>query len=137
MHDQQSETEPTSVKLPISFSSRWIRMSIPTISRAWFYVLVISLSILILLCPFTVRADDDWGQLSARLSPRMTEGQVMGVIGYRPNKVELQTCGGGSPGGPWQCKIFTFGSVYNHLTVWFFEDNSADTWRVNNWSVFP
>ncbi len=95
------------------------------------YILVVCLSTV--LCPGTVHADDDWGLLSARLSPRMTEQQVMVAIGYGPNKVELRTCGGDTPDGPWQCKIFTFGSLYNHLSVTFFEDDFYHLWRVNGW----
>lgn len=110
-------------------------MSIPMIPRTWIYVLPICL--MVILCPFTVHADDDWGLLSARLSPRMTEGQVMQAVGYRPNKVELKTCGSDSANGAWQCKIFTFGGLYSNLTVWFFEDNSAHLWLVNSWSVYP
>ena len=103
--------------------------------RTWLYVLSICLNIV--LCTDTVYADDDWGLLSARLSPRMTERQVMQAIGYRPNKVELETCGSQSPSGPWQCKLFTFGGAYSHLTVRFFEDESDHLWHVNSWSVFP
>jgi hypothetical protein len=104
------------------------------IRRARLYVLPIYLNIV--FYPSTILADDDWGLLSARLSPRMTEQQVMAAVGYRPNKVELQTCGGDTPSGPWSCKIFTFGSLYNYLRVTFFEDDS-NIWRVNNWTVYP
>ena len=103
--------------------------------RAWLYVLPICLNII--LFPNTVHADDDWGLLSAQLSPRMTERQVMAAIGYRPNKVELQTCGSDTPNGPWQCKIFTFGNLHSHLTVRFFEDDSDHLWHVKSWEVYP
>jgi hypothetical protein len=102
--------------------------------RAWLYVLPVYLNIAFYSGP--TNADDDWGLLSARLSPRMTEQQVMGAVGYRPNKVELQTCGGDTSNGAWSCKIFTFGSLYNHLRVTFFEDDSH-VWHVNDWSVYP
>ena len=42
-------------------------------------------------------SDYDWGAMSGRLSPNATEQQVMSVVGYRPNKVELQTCGADAP----------------------------------------
>jgi hypothetical protein len=35
----------------------------------------------------------DWGRKSALLEQEMTEQQVMQAVGYRPNKVELTTCG--------------------------------------------
>jgi len=81
-------------------------------------------------------SDYDWGAMSGRLSPNATEQQVMSVVGYRPNKVELQTCGADAPNGAWQCKIFTFGNVYSNLRVYFYEDGS-DVWRVNSWQVYP
>jgi hypothetical protein len=42
-------------------------------------------------------SDYYWGAMSGRLSPNATEQQVMSVVGYRPNKVELQTCGADAP----------------------------------------
>jgi hypothetical protein len=100
-------------------------------------VYVLWVCLIIMICPGIGRADDDWGMLSGRLSPRMTENQVMQAVGYRPNKVELKTCGNESPNGPWQCKVFTFGGLYSNLTVLFFDDVSTGLWRVNSWSVYP
>jgi hypothetical protein len=90
-------------------------MSAQMVRRTWLYVPLMCLNVVV--CASTVHADDDWGLLSARLSPRMTERQVMEAIGYRPNKVELQTCGSDTPTGPWQCKLFTFGNLYSHSKV--------------------
>jgi len=103
-------------------------------SRARLYILAICLSITFF--PSAVSAEDDWGLLSARLAPLMTERQVMTAIGYRPNKVELQTCGRDAAGGSWQCKKFMFGSLNYNLSV-FFENHSDHTWRVNSWFVYP
>jgi hypothetical protein len=80
-------------------------------------------------------ADADLGCKSMRLREFMTEQEVMGAIGYRPNKVELDTCGS-STDHPWSCKKFTFGSLYEHITVYFAEDQIGN-WTVNSWSVFP
>jgi hypothetical protein len=41
----------------------------------------------------------DWGQRSALLDVGMTEQQVMQTVGYRPDKVEMRTCGQDSRGG--------------------------------------
>ena len=102
--------------------------------RPWLYPLLILLNMVWATRAF---ADDEWGVLSGRLSPRMTEQQVMNAIGYRPNKVELKTCGTDSPGGAWQCKIYTFGGLYYHLTVYFQQDDTDQFWRVNSWTVYP
>jgi hypothetical protein len=81
-------------------------------------------------------ADEDWGQLSSKLAPRMTEQQLMQAVGYRPNKVEVQTCGGNTKDGAWMCKIYTFGYPASHLTVRFYEDG-VNKWYVNSWDVYP
>lgn len=88
------------------------------------------------VCSGTVYATGDWGPYSALLSPNMTEKQVINAIGAQPNKVELQTCGGHSQSGAWQCKIYTFGDFYSNLSVMFYEDK-PNRWRVNSWSVYP
>lgn len=80
-------------------------------------------------------ADMDWGCKSMRLRESMTEQEVMTAIGYRPNKVEMHTCGS-STDHPWSCKKFTFGSLYENITV-LFEEDPTGNWIVNSWSVFP
>jgi hypothetical protein len=77
----------------------------------------------------------DWGQISALLEPGMTEQQVIQTVGYRPNKVELETCGQKASSGPWSCKSYTFGNSYNNLHVFFRQDGGF--WVVNSWHVFP
>jgi uncharacterized protein YecT (DUF1311 family) len=80
-------------------------------------------------------ADADLGCKSIRLRQSMTEQEVMAAIGYRPNKVEMQTCGSHTD-HPWSCKIFTFGSLYENITV-YFSEGTSDNWMVNSWSVYP
>jgi hypothetical protein len=65
----------------------------------------------------------------------MTEQDVMAAIGYGPNKVEMHTCGS-STDHSWFCKVFTFGSISEHITV-YFAKGPNDNWMVNSWSVFP
>ncbi len=77
----------------------------------------------------------DWGQMSALLNPGMTEQQVIQTIGYRPNKVELETCGQQTSRGAWTCKIHTYGDLYHNLSVTFAE--VGDVWVVNSWHVYP
>jgi hypothetical protein len=84
---------------------------------------------------FAPCADADWGCFSARLGEDMTEREVTNTIGYRPNKVEMETCGSQTP-RPWACKVYTFGGFYSRLTVFFHRDDDG-TWIVNNWSVSP
>jgi hypothetical protein len=80
-------------------------------------------------------ADADLGCKSMRLRESMTEQEVMAAIGYRPDKVEMHTCGS-STDHPWSCKILTFGSPYENITV-YFEKGPIDDWTINSWSVFP
>jgi hypothetical protein len=75
-----------------------------------------------------------WGQMSAYLRPAMTEEKVSQTLGYRPNKVELQTCGY-ETASPWTCKIYTYGDLYNNLTVTFRQEGQF--WVVNGWHVTP
>lgn len=84
---------------------------------------------------YTACADADLGCKSMRLRQSMTEQEVMAAIGYRPNKVEMHTCGS-STDHSWSCKIYTFGSSYDHITV-YFEEGPVDNWMVNSWSVYP
>jgi hypothetical protein len=78
----------------------------------------------------------DWGERSALLKLDMTEQQVVQTIGYRPSKVEMQTCGQQSSTGAWRCKIYTFGFVFNNLRI-YFAQVVGDLWVVNNWEVYP
>ena len=75
-----------------------------------------------------------WGQISALLDKGMTEQEVIQAVGYRPTKVELQTCGQDTTGGAWSCKIYTFGNMYENLRIYFHEGTRG--WLVNGWSVF-
>src|SRR5215468_10471747 len=74
------------------------------------------------------------GDASARLNPAMTEQEVVQTVGSRPDKVEMQTCGGATR-QPWTCRIYTFESFFfgERLTVYFRQAGGA--WVVNNWSV--
>jgi hypothetical protein len=78
----------------------------------------------------------DWGYLSSKLEEDMTEQQVIDAIGYRPNKVEQDTCGQGSQRGPWTCKSYIFGDPSYFLGVLFHRGQDG-RWRVNGWRVFP
>jgi uncharacterized protein YecT (DUF1311 family) len=83
---------------------------------------------------FIACADQDWGCKSVRLSKDMTEQSVISAMGYLPNKVEMHTCGSSTPNS-WSCKIFTFGSLYQNITIIFEEGPTG--WMVNSWSVYP
>jgi len=77
----------------------------------------------------------NWGAKSALLDLGMTEQQVKKTVGSAPNKVEMDTCGQLTKQGAWTCKIHTYGSGFNRLTVWFQQTN--DGWRVVSWNVYP
>jgi hypothetical protein len=77
----------------------------------------------------------DWGRMSALLAPAMTEQEVIQKLGYTPNKVELHTCGQNSSHGAWTCKKYTYGNLYNNLTIYFQE--AGQYWVVNGWDVYP
>jgi hypothetical protein len=64
--------------------------------------------------------------LSKQLAPGMTEAQVSEL--REPEKITLQTCGQTSGSGPWQCKVYHYGS----LVVAFPATQSG--WVVNSWS---
>jgi hypothetical protein len=76
-----------------------------------------------------------YGEKSTQLDTTMTEDQVKNLVGYLPNKVELKTCGADLKSGPWQCKIYTFGSdnFGPGLIVYFQKDHGH--WYVNGWNV--
>lgn len=121
---------------PATANSEGIQtVAIGIMRRSWLHMSFACLGIV--AWADTALADVDFGFLSARLSPEMTENQVINAIGYRPNKVELSTCGNQSPSGPWRCKIFTFGWPKSNIRVIFYEDQSKHIWHVNNWSVYP
>jgi hypothetical protein len=60
---------------------------------------------------------DYLGEKSALLDSGMTEQQVTKTVGYRPSKVEMQTCGQQTKQGPWACKKHTYGLPLQNLTV--------------------
>lgn len=75
----------------------------------------------------------DWGRASARLQEDMTEAQVIAAVGYRPNKIEMTTCGG-SLGRPWSCKTFSFRDNQGSLCI-IFTHTGTTQWIVNSWKV--
>jgi hypothetical protein len=98
------------------------------------------LMITALVCNIAHAQEVNWGYLSMNLAEDMTEQQVINMLGYQPNKVELDTCGQKSRDGPWQCRIYTFGmALYTsqELKIYFYKSRQDSRWRVNSWSVFP
>jgi hypothetical protein len=81
-------------------------------------------------CMNGTAAQVDWGAMSARLDTALTEQQVMNAIGYGPNKIEMETCGGAPGIATWTCKKHTYGQRGNNITV-FFIHSSDGTWRVS------
>jgi hypothetical protein len=77
----------------------------------------------------------NWGAKSALLDLGMTEQQVMNTVGYRPNKVEVQTCGQQTANRAWTCKIHTYGLQLSNLTVFFSQSPDDGTWRASGWKV--
>lgn len=77
------------------------------------------------------------GAKSGRLALDMTEQQVMSAVGYRPNKVEMKTCGERAPHGPWTCKIYTFGGPLDSDLIVYFAVAKDGVWVVNGWDVYP
>ncbi len=75
-----------------------------------------------------------WGELSSRLTENMTEDEVKHALGYSPNKVDLETCGGGT-GRPYPCKVYTFGDANSGIFVVF--QNWEGRYRVMLWNVYP
>ena len=75
----------------------------------------------------------NWGAKSALLDLGMTEQQVMNTVGYRPNKVEVQTCGQQTANRAWTCKIHTYVSGTNKLRVWFQQSPNDRMWRAVDW----
>jgi len=43
----------------------------------------------------------------------MTEEQAIAAIGYAPNTAEVVSCGGGTRGAAWECRMLYFGSSGN------------------------
>ena len=80
----------------------------------------------------------NWGAKSALLDQGMSEQRVINVLGYRPNKVELKTCGQSSGDKPWTCKTHTYGYIsQDQLLVFFVRSDYDGNWIVNSWYVFP
>ena len=77
------------------------------------------------------QSSKDYGRLSLRLNPGMSEKDVIGLLG-EPKQSDLQTCGGATP-KPWQCKIWKYSySIGRGLSVQF-SQNSTGAWVVNSW----
>ena len=74
----------------------------------------------------------DAGIASSRLQTSMTEEQVINATGWRPDSVQMMTCGGNSP---WQCKVLEFGTQANNkLSVYMIPISPTDS-IVNSWRV--
>ena len=101
--------------------------------RLLFLCIVIALNFL--TATSSAQQSMNWGAKSALLDQGMTEQQVMNTVGYRPTKVEMQTCGQQTGAGAWQCKIHTYGLPMSNLTVFFSQSPDDGTWRVSGWKV--
>ena len=102
--------------------------------RSPFWIAAAVLVALVFYESSPAKADVDWGEMSARIQENMTEQQVIQTIGYRPNKVEMKTCGQ-TIGKPWDCKVYTFGIPTYWLMILFHKDGQM--WFVDSWSVYP
>jgi hypothetical protein len=78
----------------------------------------------------------DYGRLSLRLSPGMSEKDVIGLLG-EPKKSDVSSCGGATS-RPWQCKIWKYGEwpLSGGLAV-YFGQNSTGAWVVSSWNNSP
>jgi hypothetical protein len=76
------------------------------------------------------QSSKDYGRLSLRLNPGMSEKDVIGLLG-EPKLSDLQTCGAATP-HPWQCKIWKFGYPVKLGVI--FGQNSTGAWVVNSWN---
>jgi hypothetical protein len=63
----------------------------------------------------------------------MTETQVKTVVGVEPDSVSMNTCGGNTPGGAWQCKKYLYGNYSATLLIHFHQFDDG-TWHVNDWT---
>ena len=75
----------------------------------------------------------DYGKASARLSPGMTEQEVVAVVGSAPKSVSLEACGA-KTGHLWQCKVYDYRREAMYLMV-FFTQRSDGLWVVNSWNA--
>lgn len=103
-------------------------------------ILVLVVFVLSSCAPTTARGPSKYEQIrlaTFRLNNGITETEAARILGFLPDQVELQTCGGNT-GEPWTCKVWTYKLVedrypYNStwLNILFYEEYS--NWGVNSW----
>lgn len=90
-------------------------------------------AICLFLCVIAIGGCVGFQSASKKLSPGLTEQEVIQRVGAEPNRTELRTCGANSSSGSWQCKIYVYGYGADLLYIYF--SSTADgIWRVNNWN---
>jgi hypothetical protein len=72
--------------------------------------------------------------LSGQLRDGMTEAEVVSTFGYRPDTIELGTCGQKSGGSPWRCKTYVYGAQTRRALMILFHNVDGE-WTVEGWSV--
>jgi hypothetical protein len=76
--------------------------------------------------------EPNYGQLSLRLNPGMSEQQVLNALG-QPTNTKLSTSCGRDVGTPFTCKIWTYGFFAMNSVVVYFDQNPAGSWVVMAW----
>ncbi len=74
----------------------------------------------------------DYRAKSQLLQPKMTEQQVIGILG-QPNSSDVRACGT-QVGSTWQCKNWDYGIGFNGLDVQFRDDGNGN-WLVDGWQL--
>jgi hypothetical protein len=74
----------------------------------------------------------DWGKMSLKLKPLMSEQEVFNTLGP-PKSTDLGTYGQATP-KPWACKTLHYSSLLHSLNIQMGMDQ-AGTWRVNSWNA--
>jgi len=77
----------------------------------------------------------DAGRVSQRLQTSMTQEQVINAIGWTPDSVEMETCGG-QTGQSWQCKVLKFGTSNNNTLYVYMIPTTATDAVVSSWRVW-
>ena len=103
--------------------------------------IILSLLFLLCACNTTNRSINNTPKFSASTMSRImevgiTESEITRRSGWKPNKVEMSTCGSSTP-SPWTCKVLTFGVNYdNLLIVYMLPDAPGGEAIINTWQVF-
>lgn len=75
-------------------------------------------------------------EATRKLSPGISESEVISRLGAQPDVVNLSTCGQSTTAGAWTCKVYKYNGPGSDELRIIFEQWPDGIWHVASWQAY-